>query len=119
MRIVERPYAKPNHCALLPYVGQAKVGERWFTNATFLHGPEDQVYVCESAVKECARMIGWHPPGEIRARDRQIAQLAADLAAAETRGAELQQRWDAVDVIESEGFRARKKPGRPLKEVPA
>jgi hypothetical protein len=104
-------------CAALPYVGQA-TRTRWLDTGSELHGPGDNhVYLSEIAVAEAARMFGWVPGGEVRARDRQIAELQAQRDELTAELAAARRRLEAIDVIESEGFRARKKPGRPAKEA--
>lgn len=104
-------------CAAIPYIGQA-YGERiWFDTGSEMQGPDDHVYLSGTAVAECAKMIGWVPPGEIRQARAELAGVQAALEQERRNALELQRRLDAIDVIESEGFRARKKAGRPPKEV--
>lgn len=104
-------------CAAIPYIGQA-YGERiWFDTGSEMQGPDDHVYLSGTAVTECAKMIGWVPPGEIRQARAELAGVQAQLEQERRNVLELQRRLDAIDVIESEGFRARKKAGRPSKEV--
>jgi hypothetical protein len=104
-------------CAAIPYIGQA-YGERiWFDTGSEMMGPDDHVYLSGTAVKECARMIGWAPPGEVRQLQAELAGVRAELAQALDDLAEQRRRWDALDVIESADFRARKKAGRPPKEA--
>lgn len=117
MRLVERPHARPMRCAAIPYIGQA-YGERvWFDTGSEMQGPDDHVYLSGTAVTECAKMIGWVPPGEIRQARAELAGVQAQLEQERRNVLELQRRLDAIDVIESEGFRARKKAGRPSREV--
>lgn len=104
-------------CAAIPYIGQA-YGERvWFDTGSEMQGPDDHVYLSGTAVTECAKMIGWVPPGEIRQARAELAGVQAQLEQERRNVLELQRRLDAIDVIESEGFRARKKAGRPPREV--
>lgn len=119
MRIVDRPFARPMRCAAIPYIGQS-YGERvWFDTGSEMQGPDDHVYLSGTAVKEAAAMIGWVSPGEHRLVKAELAGVNAQLEQERRRVLELQRRIDAIDVIESEGFRARKKAGRPPKEAMA
>lgn len=104
-------------CAAIPYIGQS-YGERiWFDTGSEMQGPDDHVYLSGTAVTLCAKMIGWVPPGEIRQVRAELTGVKATLEQERRNALELQRRLDAIDVIESEGFRARKKAGRPPKEV--
>jgi hypothetical protein len=117
MRIVALPFARPMRCAAIPYIGQSAQGEIWFDTGSELMGPDDHVYLSGTAVKECARMIGWVPPSDIKALRRELEDVRHELAAVLTERHELKHKLDAIDVIESADFRARKKPGRPPKEA--
>jgi hypothetical protein len=117
MRIVALPFARPMRCAAIPYIGQSAQGEIWFDTGSELMGPDDHVYLSGTAVKECARMIGWVPPSDIRAVQRELDDVQHALAAAITERDELQRHFDAIDMLASRGFVERKKPGRPPKEV--
>jgi hypothetical protein len=120
MRIVDRPFARPMRCAAIPYLGQASDERVWFDTGSEMQGPDDHVYLSGTAVKECARMIGWVPPGEVRALRAELALANTMLADERRLAADLRRKLDAIDVIESEGFRQRRKAGRPSKqEAPA
>jgi hypothetical protein len=117
MRLVDRPYARPMRCAAIPYIGQSS-GERvWFDTGSEMMGPDDHVYLSGTAVTECAKMIGWVPPGEIRQARTELAGVQAELVEARRQLADLQRQFDAIDVLASRGFVERKRPGRPPKEA--
>jgi hypothetical protein len=117
MRIVALPFARPMRCAAIPYIGQSAQGEIWFDTGSEMMGPDDHVYLSGTAVKECARMIGWVPQSDIRAVRAELDATRAQLVEARQELAGLQRQFDAIDVLASRGFVERKKPGRPPKEV--
>lgn len=99
-----------NGCAVLPFVG--KDDEGFFDTGNEL---VDHVYVSVTAVKEMARQLGWLDPGdvedlrnEIEERDLRVQRLEDELNDTETV-------FQAIDVLESQGYTARKKAGRPKK----
>lgn len=108
------------HCAVLPYVGQSSSGERWVDPGTELPGGFDNhVYVSASGVRALMQTLRWPLPGEFRELRADRDRLRADLDEARAEIAELRAFKSAIDAIESEGFRARRKPGRPKQEVSA
>jgi hypothetical protein len=117
VRIVALPFARPMRCAAIPYIGQSAKGEIWFDTGSELMGPDDHVYLSGTAVKECARMIGWVPPSDVRTLQAEVRHLNDELAALVAHRDDLERKLAAIDVIESADFRARKKPGRPPKEA--
>jgi hypothetical protein len=120
MREVDRPVKRPMHCAALPYVGQSNRGERWVDTGSELPGGFDNhVYLSGSAVRAAMDALGWPTPGEFREMRAERDLLAEQLAQAQEELAELRKLRDGIDVIESAGFRARRKPGRPPKEMVA
>lgn len=118
MRFVERAITRPSRCAVLPYVG-ANHPRGFIDTGSELAGFDNHVYVSVVAAEEMARMVGFvpgHRLKEIEAeRDAallELAQAREDLAVAE-------RHLEAVDLLESKGFTARKKPGRPKREEAA
>lgn len=113
LRFAQQAIHRPNRCAIIPFIGQSHP-EGFIDTGTDYWG--ERVYLSVVGVKECAKLIGWVPR-------QQLQHAVRDLNAERDRSKELeaerdalQARLDAIDVIESEGFRARKKPGRPKKE---
>lgn len=82
-------------------------------------GRDNHVYVSVVAAKEMARMIGWVPPGEHKQALKRLAEAEDQLAQAQEQISVLERKFDAIDVLASAGFQARKKAGRPPKEVAA
>jgi hypothetical protein len=107
---------RPHRCAVIPYIGPTS-GHR-FVDTGMDIDDWHHVYVSEPAVRQMAELVGMVPRGEVKARDTRIAELEEQVgrlvAAVET----AERFRQAVDVIESADFRARKKAGRP-KEVPS
>lgn len=104
-------------CAALPYIGQAKRGERWVDTGANMMGPDDHVYLSRTAVLEAAKLFGWVPPGEVKAAKLEVARLEIERDAALQEAVSLRKSFEAIDVLASQGYQARKKPGRPLKET--
>ena len=116
MRFVEKAEIRPGRCAVIPTIPGTHP-EGFFDTGSELPGFDNHVYVSLVAVKEMARKINWVSPAtyqealdQIEALERQIRDAEADLR-------ETQQFMDAIDVIESRDFRARRKPGRPKKQT--
>jgi hypothetical protein len=78
-----------------------------------LSGWDPTAAISVSYARSLARELGYvHPDDHAQAiRDRDEARSEAARYAGEA--LRLQSKLDAIDVIESEGFRARKKAGRP------
>jgi hypothetical protein len=81
-------------------------------------GFEEHVYINKQSLTEAARdFLGWHPPSALTERDERIAELQARLDVLTAERDDLRAKFDAIDLLGSEGYRARKKPGRPVKEA--
>ncbi len=116
MRFVERAVTSPGHCAVFPHMGGDHREGYLDTGSELKNGGDgrwDQhVYVSVVAVREMAAMVGMVDPADL------VAELAAVRAAnveLEVELAEADRRLEAVDIMESAGFTARKKAGRPPK----
>lgn len=57
MRVVDRPYTRPNACAAKPHIGQTAEGERWVDTGAELNGFDNHVYLCETSVREAAAAL--------------------------------------------------------------
>lgn len=111
MNIVVRPELPPGFCI----ASLASEDPKGFIDTLLAPAlPLDpRIYVSVSWVEEMAAKLGWLSPdeaGELRAEcdalGGQVLDLEDELARADAA-------LDAIDVIESRDFRARKKPGRP------
>lgn len=115
MRLVERALTRPMHCAVFPTLG-ASHSKGYIDPGTELPGFDNHVYVSVEAVEQMAQLIG-HPSRESHADALQrVAELEQKVADLETDLREADKFAEAVDVLESRDFRARRKPGRPKKQ---
>lgn len=116
MRRVDRALTFPSRCAVIPFIGQTHdegfidTGSEIPSSATDSH-----VYVSVVAVREMAALIGWSSGEDVAALAARVQELEAQVVALEGEVAEADKLVKAIDALESEGFRARKKPGRPRK----
>lgn len=118
MQWVDRPYRRPQRCALVPTRGATTPG-RWLDGGDIGAPPfEEHVYIHEASLREAAReMLGWSSPNEVKALHDRIRDLEDEKGELAMDLTKLRQQFDAIDVLGSAGFVARKKPGRPAKEV--
>lgn len=113
MHLVEKALARPMRCAVLPYQHD---DPRGFWDCGVLPGLDPHVYVSQAALGELAARAGFVRPdehrlvvGELERANRRVAQLEDEIA-------DLNRDFEAIDLLESRGYRARRKPGR-KKEV--
>lgn len=120
MRWVEAAAIRPNRCAVLPFIGNSNARKGFIDTGAELDGFDNHVYVSVEAAEEMARMLGWQSPQAVRDLQRELAAAGELIGELQARALEMEQAFGAIDVIESAGFRARKKPGRkPREEVAA
>lgn len=113
LRFAETAIHRPHRCAIVPFIGQTHP-EGFIDTGTDYWG--ERVYLSVVGVKECAKLIGWVPHRQLELAVRDLNTERERVAELEAERDALQARLDAIDVIESDGFRARKKPGRPKRE---
>lgn len=118
MRLVDKPHLRPHRCAAVPFIGQT-ADCRWVDTGQSLGFDDDRVYLSEPAIVDAAKLLG-HPSVEeytavVHERDRLFARVTE----LEDELTEASRMVDAIDVIESADFRARKKAGRPKKPAAA
>jgi hypothetical protein len=103
--IVARPELAPGHC-----IATLKDEDpKGFVDTNLVPAVVDpRVYVSVSWIEECARKLGFVDGAEL---DDALARAQA----AEAELDETNKYLDAIDVLESRDFRARKKTGRPKK----
>jgi hypothetical protein len=119
MNKVAKALMAPHHCAVNPHLGSEPRGGLWDTGHD-LQGPGShlhRVYVASSTVEDLARRDGWISKDEAQHLRQHIASLVRELGDAKAKLEGAQAKLDAIDVIESEGFTARKKAGRPKTKV--
>jgi hypothetical protein len=115
MNKVDSCVQSPLACAVFPTLG-ARHPKGYYRTDNVLPGPgihEHTVYVSVEAVEVLARKEGWISPEEHANQRAHIEGLARELEQYKGDLAEAQRHLDAIDVIESADFRARKKTGRP------
>ena len=111
MRRVARPEHGPHVCSFLL---KGEDPEGFFLTGTEIRWHSDPVAYCSvSFARMMARELGYvHPDehlmvvGEVEQANHRIAQLEDEVAG-------LNRDLEAIDLLESRGYRARKKPGRP------
>lgn len=82
------------------------------------HAPwiDPHVYIRQDVVREAGKLLGMVEGSELDEARAEIARLEDKVSELDNEVRELGRFVDAVDVLESREFRARKKPGRPRKE---
>jgi len=110
MMFVEKAVISPARCAVIPHI-DGDHPEGFIDSGSEMLGGGDgrfdqRVYVSIVACRELATMIGWEDPAELRA---QVADLEERLATAEQAVTVAHNFLDAIDVLESGEFRARRK----------
>lgn len=119
MRLVDKPDGRPFCCAAFPHIGQTHENTQWVDTGNEMVAVDPHIYLSDHAIREAIRVLGWATPEEHAALQHQAAELAGRVAELEDQLTEAERFADAIDVIESREFRARKKPGRPKKEQQA
>jgi hypothetical protein len=76
---------------------------------------DPHAYISVEAVEQCAQFIGYPTKDEHADALARIERLEQELESTKNALAEADRLVEAIDVIESRDFRARKKPGRPRK----
>lgn len=115
MRWVATAAIRPHRCAVIPYIGAGH--ERgYFDAGSELDGFDNHVYISVVAAEQMAGMLGWASPHERAALIQEVEDLRRDRARLEDENSDLNRDFEAIDLLASKGFQARKKQGRPRKE---
>jgi len=115
MRVIEGPELAPHRCAAFPSVGAGHPGRFVDTGSDLFDGFTTQrVYLSDLAVVEAAGLLGLVDGVELKQR---VSDLEREIEGMRAEVAEARALANAVDVMESAGFTARKKPGRPAKQT--
>lgn len=115
MRIVPKAVGRPHVCAVYPHIG-GDHPRGYFDTGNELVGFDPHIYVSVVAAEHMASDLGWVEPAVQDDLQQQISELAQELARETARADAAEAKLQAIDVLESEGFRARKKAGRPKKQ---
>jgi hypothetical protein len=78
-----------------------------------LSGWDPKAAISASYARSLARELGYVHPDKHQEYIEGLASAAAEIERLQAEVADLRAKFDAIDVIESEGFRARRKAGRP------
>src|ERR1044072_9439723 len=106
----DRPVHSPQKCVVL---AKGDDPNGWVACGNLLtNRPDPRIYVSFGGVRTLALLCGWTPPEDVVERDQLIAELQDRVRNLEAENEHLRSVQSAIDVIESEGFRSRKKPGR-------
>lgn len=106
---VERLDQPPHRCA---FTLRDQDPEGFFVGET-LSGWDPKAAISASYARSLARELGYVHPDDHARLLAENDQLATELAEARTELAEMDAKFDAIDLLASAGFQARKKPGRP------
>jgi hypothetical protein len=123
---VERLVKPPYVCVAYPQLGATQRQGYYDLNQTLpapgnINGNQNLHHLAISvvAVETLARERGWTSPEEHESQRAHIEALSLEKAQLEAELEGMRARFEAIDVIESEGFRARKKPGRKTQDKAA
>lgn len=118
MRFVERADIRPHYCIVFPHLGSDH-SMGYIDTGNEITAIDPHAYVSVVAVEEMAKLIGY-PTREAHAEAvSEVARLSAELEQERAARADAERALDAIDALESRGFRERKKPGRPAKKQSA
>lgn len=114
---VDRPVFEPHRCAVL---GKGDDQNGWIDCGNLASSrPDPRMYVSHGGVLTAARIFGYDIPALV-ARAEQASELEDELARERVKVANLEDRFNAIDVLASADFRARKRPGaKPKQKVEA
>ena len=111
---VERPIFEPHRCVVLGK-GDDPVGWVDCGNLATVK-PDPRTYVSHGGVLTAARLFGYDIPALLTTASR-VDDLLRELDECKADLADANAKLDAIDVIESADFRARRKPGRKKEAV--
>lgn len=110
---VSRVDQPPNRCG---FTLRADDPEGYFLGEV-LSGWDQKAAVSVSYTRSLARELGYVHPDEHQSVVDAHAGLIEQVYALTEEKAALEARFDAIDLLASAGFQARKKPGRPANQV--
>lgn len=111
MHWVERPFIEPHQCAVT--LRGASQSERFIDTGQNVICRDPHIYVSQEGAESIARFLGWTSPDERAELEEHIETLEHANTDLNLQLAESDKFINAIDVLESAQFRARKKPGRP------
>ena len=103
--LVEKP--RLGKCCVTAHTDEG-AGPYFDTNFTTASG--ERIYVSREGFQKMAEEF----EGQLRAAE--AVELRERIAVLEEENQELSRQFDAIDILASKGYQARKRPGRPAKE---
>lgn len=114
MRFSEKAHIRPHQCFVFPSLGAAHP-KGYIDTGNELTCIDPHSYISVEAVEQCAQFIGYPTREEHADALATVERLEQELESTKNALAEADRLVEAIDVIESRDFRARKKTGRPRK----
>jgi sRNA-binding carbon storage regulator CsrA len=115
VRFVERAEIRPSRCAVFPHIG-GNHRSGYFDSGSEMPGFDNHVYVSVVAAEAMALKLGWSSPEDVKTMRNEYETLERECERLREENADLNREFEAIDVLASRGFVARKKPGRKPKE---
>jgi hypothetical protein len=116
VRIVPQAVIRPHHCAMFHTLGAAHA-KGYFDVGSELPGFDNHGYVSVEFVEQAASHLKWSSPEDVSELRDHIETLERECARLQDEVDDLNRDFEAIDVLASKGYTARKKPGRkPAKE---
>lgn len=109
---IERPMWEPHHCCFT----LKHEDPEGFYPGQFINGRDPRAVIAVSYVRTLAKDLGYVHPDEHQKALDQNAELLDQIDAMQSEMTELQRKVEAIDLLQSAGYVARKKPGRPTKQ---
>lgn len=110
MQLVPKPAHRPHVCALTL---RGDDPEGFFTTNTEIRELDPVAYVSVAAVRMMADRLGYLHPDEAEGIAQALEQREHRVQQLEQEVQELNRDFEAIDLLESRGYSARKKAGRP------
>lgn len=104
MRLVERPHTKPMRCAAIPHIGQSRRDVRWIDTGSEMDGFDNHIYLCEPAVRDAAKLLGYPTPGEHAQLREERDALAFELAKVRADLLDASETLRAISTVQAAGL---------------
>lgn len=111
MRRIEKPLDKPHSCAIIPGRGDTNEPRGFIDIDRVLPGWDPHVYVSQAGAEALAQFIGWSSGDHVKELEATISSLEEEVELLKSEIAQADKFLDAVDVLESKGFRTRRRTG--------
>ncbi len=111
LNLVEKAVIRPMKCVFYPQIGHDHPKGYVDTGMDML-GVDPHAYISIQAIEDIATYLGYLAPAENERMCSDLASAHEEIIKLEQEIKEADEVINAIDVIESREFRARKKPGR-------